>query len=130
MLAMEGNTAPYMQYAYARIQSIFRKGAIDVSDLLAQDHPIQLTEPPERTLAKLLLRYGEIIQAVASDLRPHLLTTYLFELAQAFSGFYTNCPVLKAPARIRSSRLLLCCQTARTISHGLALLGIGTIDQM
>jgi len=130
MLAMEGNTAPYLQYAYARIRSIFRKGDINENELLAQDHPFILNESKELTLAKLLLRYGEIIETVARDLRPHLLTNYLFDLAQAFSGFYTNCPVLKVEESIRTSRLLLCLLTARTLEHGLHLLGIKTPDQM
>ena len=130
MLAMDGNTAPYMQYAYARVQSIFRKGDIDEKRLLKADSRIELTEPDELTLAKSLLRYGEVVEAVAADLRPHLLTTYLFELAQAFSGFYTNCAVLNAAGTVRSSRLLLCHQTAKTIRHGLDLLGIETIPQM
>ena len=130
MLAMDGNTAPYMQYAYARVQSIFRKGEIDPDDLLTRDHALELTESEELALAKLLLRYGEIVETVARDLRPHLLTTYLYDLAQAFSGFYTNCPVLKAKGNARSTRLLLCFQTAQTIQHGLGLLGIQTIEQM
>ena len=130
MLAMDGNTAPYMQYAYARVQSIFRKGRIDPDELLTQDHAITLTEPEELSLVKLLLRYGEIVETVARDLRPHLLTGYLYDLAQAFSGFYTNCPVLKAKRNTRSTRLLLCFQTAQTIRHGLGLLGIKTIEQM
>lgn len=130
MLSMDGNTAPYMQYAYARVQSIFRKGSIDKDELLAGCGDMELTEPDELTLAKLLLRYAEVVETVAGDLRPHLLTNYLFDLAQAFSGFYTNCPVLKADDPARSNRLLLCYQTARTIKHGLDLLGIETIDQM
>jgi len=130
MLALDGNTAPYMQYAYARVQSIFRKGEIDPDDLLTQDHALELTESEELALAKQLLRYGEIVETVARDLRPHLLTGYLYDLAQAFSGFYTNCPVLKAKGNTRSTRLLLCFQTAQTIRHGLDLLGIQTIEQM
>jgi arginyl-tRNA synthetase len=130
MLSMDGNTAPYMQYAYARVQSIFRKGSIDKDKLLAGCGDMELTEPDELTLAKLLLRYAEVVETVAGDLRPHLLTNYLFDLAQAFSGFYTNCPVLKADDPARSNRLLLCYQTAQTIKHGLDLLGIETIDQM
>ena len=130
MLAMEGNTAPYMQYAYARVQSIFRKGGIDVAALVAGDGRVTLVEPEELALAKLLLRYGETVEAVARDLRPHVLTTYLFELAQRFSSFYTQCPVLKAADEIRNTRLLLCHLTAQTIRHGLGLLGIETIEQM
>ena len=130
MLALEGNTAPYMQYAYARVQSILRKGQVDVQELLGKGHAIELIEREELALAKHLLRYGEAVETVARDLRPHLLTNYLFELAQAFSSFYTNCPVLKAAEDSQTSRLLLCCLTARTIQHGLALLGIETIEQM
>ncbi|MCF7958841.1 MAG: arginine--tRNA ligase [Phycisphaerae bacterium] len=130
MLAMEGNTAPYMQYAYARVQSIFRKGDIDVDALVHSGHLVNLTEPEELTLGKLLLRYSEVIENVARDLRPHLLTTYLFDLAQAFSSFYANCPVLKAEGPTRTSRLLIAHLTAKTIHHGLSLLGIATIDQM
>ena len=130
MLAMEGNTAPYLQYAYARIRSIFRKGGIDLAELLAGGHCLELTEPDELTLTKLLLRYGEVIESVVRDLRPHLLTTYLFDLAQSFSSFYANCPVLKAGGAVRTSRLLLCHQAASVLAHALGLLGIETIEQM
>jgi len=130
MLAMDGNTAPYLQYAYARVCSIFRKGRIDETALVAAAPPVRLAAPEELALAKLLLRYGETVEAVARDLRPHLLTTYLFELAQAFSAFYTRCPVLKADDAARSGRLLLCLLTARTLRHGLGLLGIDAIEQM
>jgi arginyl-tRNA synthetase len=130
MLAMDGNTAPYMQYAYARIQSIFRKGDVAVENILGEIDHLELTEPAELALAKQLLRYGETAEAVADDLRPHVMTNYLFELAQAFSGFYMQCPVLKAENRVRARRLLLCLQTARTIRHGLGLLGIDTPVKM
>ena len=103
---------------------------IDKNELLAQNHAVELTESEELALAKLLLRYGEIVEAVARDLRPHLLTGYLFDLAQSFSVFYTNCPVLKAAGPTKITRLLLCAQTARTIKHGLTLLGIETLEQM
>ncbi|MBI9017818.1 MAG: arginine--tRNA ligase [Phycisphaerae bacterium] len=130
MLAMEGNTAPYMQYAYARVQSIFRKGEIDTEQLIADAGNLQLNEEMEIALAKQLLRFGEIIASVASELRPHILTGYLFDLAQAFSSFYSNCPVLKADTSVKESRLMLCYQTAKTIKKGLGLLGIDTIEQM
>ena len=130
MLAMEGNTAPYMQYAFARVQSIFRKGDIDLEALFSQTGQITLQEPQELALAKLLLRYGEVVETVARELRPHLLTNYLFDLAQAFSGFYTICPVLKAEGEIRNTRLLLCYLTAQTIRHGLGLLGIKVLEKM
>jgi len=134
MLAMEGNTAPYMQYAYARIKSIERKAQskdVDIETELAGVKALSLTEPAELDLAKHLIRYGEAIQSAVADYRPNYLTTYLYELAQKFSGFYTNCPVLVAEADKRPTRLLLCDLTARTIRHGLSeLLGIGVVEQM
>jgi len=134
MLAMDGNTAPYMQYAYARIKSIERKARskdVDIETELAGLESLNLTEPAELDLAKCLLRYGESIQAAAGDCRPNYLTGYLFELAQKFSGFYTNCPVLGAEPDKRPTRLLLCDLTAKTIKHGLReLLGIEVVEQM
>lgn len=135
MLAMDGNTAPYMQYAYARVQSIKDKGkkerGIDVEKEIAELKSPSLTEPAELDLAKQLIRYGEAIEAAAADYRPNYLTSYLYELAQKFSVFYTNCPVLDAGADKRPTRLLLCDLTARTIRHGLKkLLGIEVVEQM
>ena len=134
MLAMDGNTAPYMQYAYARIKSIERKAQtkdVDIEDELAGLDALSLTEPAELDLAKYLVRYGEAIQAAAADYRPNYLTAYLYELAQKFSSFYTNCPVLKAGQDKRPTRLLLCDLTAKTIRHGLSeLLGIEVVEQM
>ncbi len=134
MLAMDGNTAPYMQYAYARIKSIDRKAQtkdVDIEDELAGLQTLSLTEPAELDLAKYLIRYGEAIQAAAADYRPNYLTAYLYELAQKFSAFYTNCPVLKAEPGKRPTRLLLCDLTAKTIKHGLSeLLGIEVVEQM
>ena len=134
MLAMDGNTAPYMQYAYARIKSIERKAQskdVDIEAELAGVETLNLTEPAELDLAKHLIRYGEAIQAAAADYRPNYLTVYLYELAQKFSAFYTNCPVLGAGPDKRPTRLLLCDLTARTIRHGLQeLLGIDVVEQM
>ena len=134
MLAMDGNTAPYMQYAYARIKSIERKAQtrdVDIKTELAGVKHLSLTEPSELDLAKHLIRYGEAIQAAISDYRPNYLTGYLYELAQKFSGFYTNCPVLDAGPDKRPTRLLLCDLTAETIRHGLSeLLGIEVVEQM
>jgi arginyl-tRNA synthetase len=134
MLAMDGNTAPYMQYAYARIKSIERKAQtkdVDIEDELAGLGALDLTEPSELDLAKYLIRYGEAIQAAIADYRPNYLTAYLYELAQKFSAFYTNCPVLKAGPGKRPTRLLLCDLTAKTIKHGLSeLLGIEVVEQM
>jgi len=134
MLAMEGNTAPYMQYAYARIKSIERKAesrGVNIAQELYGIDFLDLAEPSELDLGKHLARYGEAIESAATDYRPNYLTTYLFELAQKFSAFYTNCPVLDAPPQKRPTRLLLCDLTARTIRHGLSeLLGIAVVDQM
>jgi arginyl-tRNA synthetase len=134
MLAMDGNTAPYMQYAYARIKSIERKAQsrdVDIETELAKVTELNLSEPAELDLAKYLIRYGEAIQATVADYRPNYLTAYLYELAQKFSVFYTNCPVLKAGPDQRPTRLLLCDLTARTIRHGLSeLLGIEVVEQM
>ncbi len=134
MLAMEGNTAPYMQYAYARVQSIGRKAqdkGVDVAAELAGLQQMSLVDPNELDLAKHLVRYGEAIEAALADYRPNYLTTYLYELAQKFSSFYTHCPVLNADAGQRPTRLMLCELTARTIKHGLGeLLGIDVVQQM
>jgi len=134
MLAMEGNTAPYMQYAYARIKSIERKAIekdVDRDRELKGITKLNITEPAEIDLAKQLIRYGEAIEAAAADYRPNYLTTYLYELAQKFSVFYTDCPVLKAAPDKRPTRLLLCDLTAKTINHGLTdLLGIQVVEQM
>jgi arginyl-tRNA synthetase len=134
MLAMDGNTAPYMQYAYARIKSIERKAQtrdMDIKTELAKVEKLSLSEPAELDLAKHLIRYGEAIEAAVGDYRPNYLTAYLYELAQKFSVFYTNCPVLDAGPDKRPTRLLLCDLTAKTIGHGLSeLLGIEVVEQM
>ncbi|MHC4719570.1 MAG: arginine--tRNA ligase [Planctomycetota bacterium] len=134
MLAMDGNTAPYMQYAYARIKSIDRKGqgrGVNVNAERSTVEKPNLTEPAELDLAKHLVRYGEAIEAAVADYRPNYLTSYLYELAQKFSVFYTNCPVLDAVPDKRPTRLLLCDLTAGTIKHGLSeLLGIEVVEQM
>ena len=134
MLAMEGNTAPYMQYAYARIKSIERKAKsvdVDVETELAGVTSLNLSEPAELDLAKHLIRYAEAIEAAAGDYRPNYLTAYLYGLAQKFSAFYTDCPVLTAGPDKRPTRLLLCDLAAATIRHGLGeLLGIEVVEQM
>jgi arginyl-tRNA synthetase len=125
MLSLDGNTAPYLQYAYARIKSIFRKAG--VSSVSA---PITLDSPFELAVAKHILRFGEIIELVARELKPHHLTTYLYELSTKFSSFYENCPVLQSDEPTRSSRLMLSDITAKTIAGGLDLLGIAHPEQM
>jgi len=133
MLAMDGNTAPYMMYAYARIRSIHRKGLElgHIDEQAVSRAAIRLDEPAERTLAVALCRFAEILEAVATELRPHILTGYLYELAGAFMKFYEACPVLQAGNdELRNSRLRLCELTARTLKQGLALLGIEVVEQM
>ncbi len=125
MLAMDGNTAPYLQYAYARIRSIFRKAGEEPTSA-----PIQLDSPYELAIAKQILRFSEVIQQVARDLKPHLLCTYLYDLATKFSAFYENCPVLKSEGATRASRLVLCHLTSTTLALGLDLLGIEHPEQM
>ncbi len=127
MLAMTGNTAPYMQYAYVRVQSIFRKAAATPAPSPAT---VSLSHPAELDLAKHLLRFGEVLASVAEEDRPNWLTTYLYDLAGQFSVFYDSCPVLKSEEPARSSRLALCRLTADVIQHGLDLLGIDVIEQM
>jgi arginyl-tRNA synthetase len=131
MTSTEGNTATYMQYAYARNRSILRKGEVDEAQLRADPPLPDLTTPHERALALQLLRFPEALEAAAADYRPNLITAYLWDLARIYSGFFQNCPVLKAPTpQLRQSRLLLCDLTARVIRQGLELLGIRTIERM
>jgi arginyl-tRNA synthetase len=124
ILALDGNTAPYLQYAHARIRSIFRKSEN------AKPGEIRLESPFELFLAKHILRLPEILDLVARELKPHHLCTYLYELATRFSGFYENCPVLQSDPQTRASRLALCDLTAKTMALGLDLLGIEHPNQM
>jgi arginyl-tRNA synthetase len=158
MLSFEGNTAPYMQYAYARIRSIFRKGLEestndtkatlsgergsapagpreDIPDaaepVLRRAHAqIVISHAAERALAMKLSQFAETIETVVDTCQPHVLCGYLYDLAGAFMGFYENCPVLKAEGKTRASRLALCGLTADVIQRGLGLLGIETIERM
>ncbi len=129
MLALQGNTAPYLLYAYVRVQGIARKGGIDF-EKIAADTPIQLQEETELTLAKHLLSLSEILNDVAIDLLPNRLCLYLFELSQKFNQFYDKCPVLQAEEPQRISRLILCNLSARTLKLGLSLLGIEVLERM
>lgn len=127
MVALEGDTAPYLFYSHVRSRSIFRKleGAFDASDVA-----VTLDQAAEIQLARLICRYGEIVPAVLDDCRPNLLTAYLLELARAFHSFFEACPVLQAEPELRASRLLLCDLTARILKHGLHLLAIEAPDAM
>ena len=129
MLALQGNTAPYLQYAYARIRSIFRK-AEGTFNIQHSTFNIQLAAPEEIALAKHLLNFGLTLEAVAEEYRPNFLCNYLFELAGKFTSFYENCPVLKAEPTMRGSRLALCDLTAQVLKKGLETLGIETVEQM
>jgi arginyl-tRNA synthetase len=128
MLAFDGNTAPYLQYAHARICSIFRRAEVDRSSV--RGSAIVLGEPQERELAKRLLAYPTALDETMATYSPHKLCTYLFDLAQEFTSFYEHCPVMKADEPVRTSRLALCDLTARTLEHGLGLLGIAAPQAM
>jgi arginyl-tRNA synthetase len=128
MLSFDGNTAPYLQYAHARICSIFRKAGVD--DRGAAIAEVTLPTPQERDLALGLLAYPTALGDALASYSPHKLCTYLFSLSQLFTAFYEHCPVLNGPEDLRGSRLVICDLTARTLSHGLGLLGIDTPEQM
>ncbi len=129
MLALQGNTAPYMLYAYVRVQGISRKGNIDF-DQIASDLPIALEDEAELVLLKHILQMADVIAQVSEDLMPNRLCQYLFELSQKFNQFYDRCSVLDAPEPQRTTRLLLCHTTARTLKLGLSLLGISVLERM
>ena len=128
MLALQGNTAPYLQYAYARIQSIFRKA--EAGDLKSEISNFKLDAPEEITLAKHLLNFGLVLEAAADEHRPNFICNYIFELAGHFTRFYENCPVLKSEGATRESRLILCDLTARVLKQGLEVLGIECLQRM
>jgi arginyl-tRNA synthetase len=131
MLAIRGDTATYMQYAYARVNGIFLKGGEDRDAVRNSDTEFHITDPTERALAFALIRFAEAVEDTAADHRPNLLTAYLFDTANRYSAFYENCPVLKSESDdVRASRLLLCDLTCRVIQRGLALLGIETSERM
>jgi arginyl-tRNA synthetase len=129
LLSLQGNTAPYLQYAYTRIKSIFRKSEADLS-LVTRHLSLALSAPEEIAQAKHLLNFGLTLEAVAEEYRPNFLCNFLYELAGKFTAFYENCPVLKADDATRASRLALCDLTARVLKQGLDVLGIETVEQM
>ena len=129
MLSFEGNTAPYMQYAYTRIRSIFNKTDVDLTALSAV--PLMLKEEKERALAIKLLQFEEAVQSVGKEGTPHVLCAYLYELAGVFSSFYEHCPILNAEDEAaKLSRLKLALFTEKTLKQGLELLGIKTVEKM
>jgi arginyl-tRNA synthetase len=127
MLAFQGNTAPYLQNAFVRIRSIFRR---TTESWHPPTDPPSLNEPEEKSLALKLNQFGEVLPEVLEDFRPNLLANYLYELANTFHTFYEKCPVLKADERVRDDRLLLCEVCARVLSVGLSLLGIRCPEKM
>jgi arginyl-tRNA synthetase len=128
MLSLDGFTAPYLQYAHARILSIFRRAG----EAAASGVVPTLEAPEERALALALVGFAPAVRETIERLAPHRLCNYLFELAQAFTAFYDACPVLRSdvPAELRASRLALCDATARTLARGLDLLGIEAPERM
>jgi arginyl-tRNA synthetase len=147
MLSLHGNTAPYLQNAYVRIRSIFRKAAelTPLPEKSEAGHPpsqsygvpsrpvaaaLTLKDPAELDLAKRLCQFGEIVPQVLSGFRPNILANYLFELANSFHAFYEACPVLKSEEPARGSRLALCDLTGRVLQRGLDLLGIKVPERM
>lgn len=129
MLAFEGNTAPYMQYAYTRVLSVFRKAELEESAIV--NAAVSITEDREAQLAARLLQFEETLNVVARDGTPHVMCAYLYDLAGLFSGFYEHCPILSAESEaVRNSRLKLALLTAKTLKLGLDTLGIGTVERM
>jgi len=129
MLSFEGNTAPYLQYAYTRVVSIFRNAGVSLNEV---NGDINIVEPQEKTLAVKLVQMIEAIESVSTDATPHVLCSYLYDLASAFMSFYEACPILKdnVPDAVKASRLGLAAVTARSIKLGLDLLGIETLNKM
>lgn len=127
LVSFSGNAGPYLQYAYARIASIFEKAGVGIE---SAEGPIELAEAEAEKLARVLARFSEVVHQAADASLPHLLTDHLYELAKAFMAFYEACPVLKAEGATRVSRLTLCALTARQLRRGLGLLGIAVVDRM
>ena len=128
MLSFQGNTAPYLQNAYVRIRSIFRKAASE--GISIERRPICIADPAERILALQMLQFGEVLHTVLQDQRPNILCLYLYELADAFHSFYEACPILKSEGGIRDSRLTLSTLTSEILKEGLGLLGIKVPEKM
>ena len=126
MLALTGDTAPYLQNSYVRVRSIFRK----IDGEFTAPEKLTLSEPAELTLARLLVRYAEVVPATLDDCKPNLLAAYLYELAKAFHSFYEACPVLRSEGDTRATRLALCELTSRVLKQGMGLFGITMPDRM
>ena len=129
-LNMEGNSAPYLQYAYARISSVYDKYHAQFPDTDLSKCSLKIEHEIERRLAIKLSRFPAAVQAAADNYRPNIMTDYLYDLAQIYSSFYQNVPFLKAEEGVRESRIRLCRSTARTLKQGLNLLGIETRERI
>jgi arginyl-tRNA synthetase len=129
MLSFEGNTSPYLQYAYTRICSIFRKAEINLEDFTAK---INIGKPQEKQLALKLLQFNDVVEQVAAECYPHTLCSYLYELSSLFMSFYEHCPILKSdvPPETATSRLQLAANSAAILKQGLDLLGIEVMEKM
>jgi len=129
MLAFEGNTAPYMLYAYARINSIFKKTNLKITDFL--DQPIVVVEESERKLAIQLIKFSDRLLGAVKENHPHQICAYIYDLAVIFMNFYETCPIIQAESEdVKTSRLALAALTAAALKTGLDLLGISVVDQM
>lgn len=128
MVALQGDTAPYLQYSYVRVQSIFRK--LDNENPELDPSKVAIHEAGEIHLARTLAKYGEVLPTVLDDLKPNILSSYLLDLAKAFHSFFEACPVLKSEGDVRNSRLILCATTGKILKHGLSLLGIQVPERM
>jgi arginyl-tRNA synthetase len=126
MLSLQGNTAPYLQNAYVRCRSIFRKLSVP----FAAASSLTLREKPELNLAKKILQFPDLVPAILDGFKPNILATYLYELAAEFHGFYESCPVLSAEPLVRETRLMLCDVFSRLLRGGLDLLGIQVPEKM
>jgi arginyl-tRNA synthetase len=129
MISFKGNAGPYLQYAHARIQAIFRRGDV-VPEALPTTVPLSLGHDAELALAKQLLRFGDVVHQAAEQRLPHLLCEHLYDLARSFSVFYEACPILRAEPEARAARLLLAWVTSRQLHRGLGLLGIAAPSRM
>ena len=127
MVSMEGDTAPYLQYSYVRCRSIF--GKLD-GEVVLDGADLELSDEKEIHLARMLVRFGEVVPVILDDFRPSLLAGYLLELARAYHSFFQSCPVLRSEEAIRKTRLVLCELTARVLRQGLELLGISVPERM
>ncbi|MGB0775672.1 MAG: arginine--tRNA ligase, partial [Akkermansiaceae bacterium] len=130
MLALQGDTAPYLQYSYVRVRSIFRKLADLENNILLDFDNLQISEDAEVHLSRMLMRFSETVPALLDDFRPNLLANYLLELAKAFHSFFEACPVLKSEGQTQNTRLVLCELTSRVLQKGLGLLGIDVPERM